>query len=219
MISPYHAIVQYDEGDEFFDEHLKKIYLFDVFKDLCNDYKDPKVLRGVVLFILWGYSIDSDMLSTNHQTWTSLSKKIFDRTGLDKEHFEDVANLENDNVRAAIDRWVEFQNNEHWTQYITYRDLRKQFLSAALVPFPKSTTKMVDGELVKEDADYSKMKSLVEAKQLCAINSDELLKRMEDAKGRFIRNHPKLKLTVGELNKVTQQKTTLSTEEIFAKAT
>lgn len=222
MVNPYSSIINYDEGDDFFDEYLNRMHLLHIFKDLLQEFPEKEVFKGVVWFILWGYSVQSDMLQTNGLTWSKLSQLIFDKTGLDKKYFEKVAELESDNVRDAIDRWLIYQNDESFSQFITYRDLRKQFLSASLLPLPKATTKVTaslegDGLTVeKMEADLSRLKSLVEAKMLCATNSEQLLKMMNDAKERFIQTQPKLKISVSELNKVTHQKSTRTTEEIFA---
>src|ERR1035437_2823463 len=151
MINNYSEIIKYDEGDEYFDDFLKKIHLMEVFKCLLEDYPDKKVFTAVVKFILFGYSVESDMLTTSGLTWDKLSDNIFKRVGLDEQYYDDVARLENDNVRLAIDKWLQLQNNENWTQYILYRDLRKQFLAAALFPLPKAKKKakvqVVENEL------------------------------------------------------------------------
>ena len=210
MISPYQSILSYDEGDDFFDNHLKKLHLFETFKCLLQEFPQKEIFKGVVHFILYGYSLNSDMLQTTGLTWDKLAKKIFEKTELPEEYYEQVAMLESDSVREAIDRWLIYQNNDQWTQYITYRDLRRQFLSASLFPLPKSK-KDEDGE-----GDFNKIKTLIEAKMIAATNSESLLKMMEDAKQRFIQTQPKLKISISELNRVTTHKSTKTTEEIFA---
>ena len=145
-----------------------------------------------------------------------IASKIFARTGLDEKYYDEVAGLENENVRLCIDKFLQYQNSESWTQYILYRDLRRQFLSAALFPLPKVSKKRNADNEDEIESDFSKMKSLIEAKFLAATNSNELLKMMDDAKNKFVQTQPKLKVSISELNKVAHQKGTLSTEEIFA---
>lgn len=213
MINPYQSIISYDEGDEFFDDYLKKIYLFEIFKGLLDEFSDKETFKGVVRFILWGYSPQSDMLQTTGLTWDKLAKKIFEKTGLDEKHYEAVAELASDNVREAIDHWLIFLNDDNFRQFIVYRDLRKQFLSAALFPLPKAKKGLTGDDL---EADLSRIKQLIEAKMLAATNSESLFKMMNDAKERFIQTQPKLKVSVSELNKVTHSTSTKTTEEIFA---
>jgi len=221
MINNYSEIIKYDEGDEYFDEFLKKIHLMEVFKCLLEDYPDKKVFTAVVKFILFGYSIESDMLTTSGLTWDKLSDNIFKRVGLDEKYYDDVARLENDNVRLAIDKWLQLQNNENWTQYILYRDLRKQFLAAALFPLPKSNKKkkvqVVENELeVDIESDFSKMKSLIEAKFLAATNSNELLNMMQESLQKFIQNDNRLKTSVKAMNNANGiDKKTASVEDFL----
>lgn len=221
MISAYQDIISYADEDDFFEGHLKKMHILDIFKGLLDEFTEPDIFRGVVWFIVWGYSIQSDMLQTSGLTWEKLSKKIFDKTGLPTSHFSRVAGLESESVRDSIDRWLMLSNDENWTQYITYRDLRRQFLSASLMPLPKTKFKTPDKTMKEEDGglemevDMAKLKSMVESKMLCATNSEQLLKMMESAKERFIQTQPRLKLSVSELNKVNHSKSTRTTEEIF----
>lgn len=218
MLNPYSSLIKYDEGDDFFDEHLKKMQLFDIFKELLSEFPDKKAFKGVVLFVLYGYSVESEMLMTTGLSWAKLSDNIFEKAGLEVKYYDQVAGLESDSVRSVIDKWLAYQNNEQFTQYITYRDLRAQFLAASLFPLPKTKQKqkVTDEGAVETEADFSKMKTLVEAKFLAATNSNELLKMMEDAKQKFIQTQPRLKTSVSALNKIIHEKATKSTEEIFA---
>lgn len=220
MINVFNDIIKYDEGDDFFDEYLMRRHVFEIFKGLIIDFPDKYVFKGVVWFILWGYSTQSEMLQTTGLTWDKLSKKIFEKTGLDDKYFEPVAELECDSVRDAIDRWLIYNNDENWRQFVCFRDLRKQFLAASLLPLPKLKTKIKGADLstpaIEIENSLGKLKNLVEAKMLCATNSEQLLKMMNDAKERFIQTQPKLKVSISELNKVTHHKSTKTTEEIFA---
>jgi hypothetical protein len=213
MINPYQSIINYNEGDDFFDEHLKKMHIYEIFKGILDEFPENKVFAGVVRFILWGYTPQSEMLQTTGLAWGKLSEKIFKATGLDNKYFEDVAELGSDAVRSAIDRWMIFLNDENFKQYITFRDLRTQFLAASLFPLPKGKKKGSDEE---QADDMNKMKVQIEAKMLAATYSNDLLKMMNDAREKFIQTQPKLKMSVSELNKVTHARSTKSTEEIFA---
>lgn len=190
MIAPYQVLVKQDEED--FEEYLRKVHLFDIFKPLLEEFGDIELFKGVVKFIALGFSIDSDQLHTQGNTWGNVVEVIYENSGLpdDREQKDGIYNsvclLQSDNVLDSIERWLRHQNSENWTQYIHYRDLRRQFLSLSLSDMKKAT-----GEID------------IEAKMKAAIYSKDLLKMMEDAREGFIQNHPKLKGSVEAFNKAS----------------
>jgi len=190
MINPYQLLVKQEEED--FEEYLRKVHLIDIFKPLLEEFGDPELFKGVVKFIALGFSMDSDMLQTQGNTWGSVVEIIYEKSGLpdDRNEKDGIYNavclLQSDNVLDCIERWLRHQNSENWTQYIHYRDLRRQMLSLSLSDMKKAT-----GEID------------IEAKYKSAIYSKELLKMMEDARDGFIQNHPKLRGSVEAFNKAT----------------
>lgn len=197
MISAYHEIIKSEEED--FEEYLRKLYLIDIFKPILEEFPDKELFKGIVKFILWGYSMESDVLMTQGNTWGQLSEFIYEKSELPDDRdksdgvYVAVSKLESHSVREAIERWLQLQNNDSWTQYIHFRDLRKQFLGLSLSDMKKST-----GEID------------IEAKMKAAIYSKELLKMMEDARDGFIQNHPKLRASVEAVNKVSKNKNSRS---------
>ncbi len=219
MINQYSEIIAYDGGDDFFDDFLEKMHLIDIFKGLLKEFPDKEEFRGVVHFILWGYSLESDMLTTGGLDWSKLSEKIFKRTGLDNKYYNDVANLESEEVRNSIHRWLQLQNDFSFTQYVTYRDLRSQFLKASLIPLPtgaKKKTTDVENNIIVDDTDsLNKLKMLVESKMMCAINSKELLSMMQDALQTFVQKNNKLKTSIGGLDKASNKRNTATVEDFL----
>lgn len=197
MIAPFQSIIKYEEDD--FEDYLKRVYLFDIFKPLLEEFGDPSLFKAVVKFIVFGYSMDSDMLMTQGNTWSKVSDTIYERVELpeDKDNpdgiYYQVCHLKSQAVREAIERFLIFQNDENWNQYIHYRDLRKEFLFLSLSNMKKAT-----GEID------------IEAKMKAIVYSKDLLKMMEDAKDGFIQNHPKLRGSVEALNKVNNNKNSRS---------
>ena len=198
MINTYKSIIAYDEGDDFFDEYLTKIGLIEIFKPLLEVFTEKEVFKKVVLFILYAYHLDSEMLYTGGDAWIKLAPKIFDKVGLEDKYLDDVCYLENATVRSTANKLLEWQNSEHFTNYCHFRDLRMQML--------RSST----GTILKNTGEQD-----FEQKMKNATHSIELLKMMEDAKQKYIQTNPKLRVSIAELNKVTHQKATKSTEEIF----
>jgi len=189
MIDPYSNLIKSDEYD--FEDYLKRIHLIKIFEPLLEEFADKPIFKGVVKFILYGFSVNSDMLLTQGYTWVNICKQVYKEAGLpdDDVLFNKVANLESDSVREAIENWIRFQNDENFCNYLHFRDLRREFLALSLSPMKKNT-----GEIDIE----AKMKSVVYAK--------DLLKMMEDAKETFIQNHPKLRGSVDSVLRVNKEK-------------
>jgi len=186
MINPLYSITTFDGID--FSDYLKKIHLYDIFIDIFDEYPEPETRVGIIKFIAWGYGLDSDLLSTNGNNWSKVSEQIFLKTGLETELFPDVGLLESKSVQSAVQKFLRYQNDENWTQYCTYRDLRSQMLSSSLAAIKKSS-----GEI-----DY-------EQKMNNAAHSQKLLEMMNEAKETFVQNHPKLKASVEAFNKATEK--------------
>lgn len=197
MISPFHSIIKSEEDD--FEDHLTKLHLISIFKPLLEDFGEDGLFKKVVKFILLGYSMESDMLMTVGNTWGKVSEEIYDLCELPDDRGEKegvhirVCKLENDSVRETIERWIQFQNNDAWAQYVHFRDVRKQFLELSISDMKKNT-----GEID------------IEAKMKAVVYSRDLLKMMEDAREGFIQNHPKLRGSVEALNKVNNNKNSRS---------
>lgn len=188
MISAYQILVKQEEED--FQEYLKRVHLFSIFQPLLEEFNDPELFKGVVRFIAWSYSMESEMLLTQGNTWSKVSEDIYVKSGLpydnEEEHgvYNSVCKLQSENVRDSIERFLQLQNEDNWIQYTHFRDLRKQFLELSISDMKKST-----GEID------------IEAKMKAAIYSKDLLKMMEDARDGFIQNHPKLRGSVEAVNK------------------
>lgn len=190
MISPFHEIITSEESD--YEDFLKRIHLFEIFKPIIFEFQDKDLFRGIVKFIVWGYSINSDMLNTSGNTWGKVSDMIYEKAELPRnkedEVYHAVRDLKSEGVRDAIERWLQFQNEENFSNYIHFRDLRREFLALSLSDMKKST-----GEID------------IEAKMKAALYSQDLLKLMEDARETFIQNNSKLKASVEAVNKANSK--------------
>lgn len=193
MISTYQVLIKQEEPD--FQEYLKKVHLFSIFQPLLEEFGDPELFKGVIKFIAWGYSMESEMLQTQGNTWSKICEEIYDKAELPDDRkdengiYEAVCNLKSENVRDAIERFLLLGNEDNWIQYTHFRDLRKQFLALSISNMKKNT-----GEID------------IEAKMKAAIYSKDLLKMMEDARDGFIQNHPKLRSGVDAVNKATNDR-------------
>src|SRR5690606_31953705 len=171
MINPFQEIIKYDDVDAF-EDYLNKINIIYIFKPIFDAYPDKDIAKGVIKFILLGYSIDSDMLHVGGRSWDRLSLAIYEKAGLPYDNEElriEVTELKTEVLLKVVDSWLRYQDNENWRQYITYRDLRDQMLKSSL-----SDIRTASGEINYEQ----KMKN--------AVHSQVLLKMMNEARETFI---------------------------------
>lgn len=215
MTNVYADIISF-ETTAGFDDYLKRIHIMDIFKDVFESF--PQHALKIVKFILYAYSTESEMLVLAGSTWSKTSEKIYNKVGLDPEILDVDMLLEHESTRSAINRWLQFQNEENWTQYITFRDLRSQYLEAALFPLPKykSVVKNDDGIMIDQNSDaYARMNNMIQAKMNAAENSKKLLDMMKEALEKFIQKHPKLKDSVTALDKAGVKRHTTSVEDFI----
>ncbi len=176
MVNPYTQIINYDKPD--LASHLEKIELLHIFKPLLNEF-EGKIFNGAVKFIVYAYSLESEVLHSTGLTWNEMAKVIYQKSGLpnDDEIFDKIANLKDATVQEVIDKWIEFQNSEPFADYINARDLRKHCIQ---------TSKTAD-----------KIKERMEAVKYAA----ELLNMMNEAKAKFIENYDAMKPSLTALKK------------------
>lgn len=182
MINPYTSILAYDKPD--LKDYLASIGI-DAFKPLLKEFSDPTLFRGAVKFILYAYSLESEVLQTFGTSWITLHKQIYEKAGLpDNENvFDAIANLKSVDVREAIDNWLNFQEHEAFIEYCKARDLRRHCLE-------QSQT----ADKIKERMDAMKY-------------AKELLTIMEESKSRFVENYEILKPSLNALKKEKQKNT------------
>ena len=203
MINAYTSLVNNEEYD--YEEYLKRVHLFDIFKDVIKEYKDREdsfeVIRGVVMFITFSYSIESDMLFMNGESWERTRERIFKKTNLPDDLFEDVALLKNISVQTSIERWLRLQNSEEFSNFTHFRDLRSIMLSSCTGGIIKST-----GE-----QDY-------EQRMKNAIHAKELLEMMKEALAKYVQNSPKLKNSIKAFEEVQLNRNTATVEDFLNKS-
>lgn len=207
MVHIYGSLINY-ESDDSFEDYLKKLHIISIFEGVFLAF--PEHAIKIVKFILYAYSIESEMLATQGGTWEKTVKKIYSKIGLNADSVDIGMILSNEKVRVSIQRFLQFQDEENFTQWCTYRDLRRQFLEAALFPLPK-----YQGVEAKDSEAYARMKSMIDAKMSAAENSRDLLKMMEDAKAAFIQNSDKLKDSVKAFHNNGKKNNTTSVEDFI----
>jgi len=175
MINTYNKIITY-EGDSFKD-YLNKIHILTIFKFLFEKYQEDDAIK-IVKYVMYAYTKESSEL-IEFETFDKTSKRIFEKVGLSDDFRGWIQNLECEALQLCIEGWLQFQNDEYFTQWITYRDLRKQFLSLSIKDMKKNT-----GE------------TDIEAKMKAATYANELMVRMQELKQSFVENSDTLKTPV-----------------------
>lgn len=184
MISVYSSIVNYTEGD--WEQYLDRIAMIDIFGPLLKEYPDPGDFSCVVKFILYAYSIESEMLVIGAD-WVKTKRKIFEKVCLRPwgSVYEDIVLLKNPSILETIKKWMDYQDNDLFEQLQILKDLRAEMQLTCLTPIKKS-----GGEI-----DYDQ-------KYKNAQYSVELKKTIKDLESELIQNSSILKDSVKEYREV-----------------
>jgi hypothetical protein len=184
MISPFHSIISYEEND--WEEYLDRILLIHVFSPVIKEYKDKDTLKGVIRFIAYAYSVDSDKIILSRD-WKKNKQEIFELVLIkpEKKSYEDLVLLKNQAVVETIHRWVTHQDNATFTHLQVLKDLRVEMQISALSKILKSSGE-VDYDQKFRNAKYA----------------DDLKKMIKDLESELIQNNQKLKDAVKEVRVV-----------------
>lgn len=184
MISAYNSLITYKEGE--WEDYLEKLCLIDIFSPLLKAYPDKGHFSSVVKYILWAYSVESDMLVIGSD-WLKTKRKIFEKACVKPEgHFyEELVLLKKPEVIDTIQKWLEFQDNDLFAQIQILKDLRVEMQISCNSPIRKSS-----GEI-----DFSQ-------KFLNAQYSMDLKKMIKDLESELIQNNPQLKDAIKDFKDV-----------------
>lgn len=200
MVNPFQALSTYS-GDDWC-EYLDSISLYEIFKDLIMKYKDnPSLLKGIIRYILWAYSIESDKITLGTD-WVDIKKRIFEAAQLPpmEDVQNDVVYLRDDVVLLTIKRWVDFQDNDTWKELMMLKDLRAEMQLSA-----NSQLKTGNGEAVNYDQKFKNAKYSI-----------DLAHMIKDCESKLLQNDPRFKEAAREMKQRTKSNISISPES-FAK--
>lgn len=181
MTIPTNDLINYDGTD--WEQYLNKLALYDIFKDLCEEYGNDKcILTGLIRYVTWTYSVDSNKIVLR-QEWLANKKRIFKAADLPPSMEQDVVYLKNKTILYTAKRWLTSQNDENFSTYTMLNDLIMEMRVAANLPVLKST-----GEI-----DYK-------TKMDCASYVIELMVKKSEIEQKFIQNNEKLKEAYKEVS-------------------
>lgn len=192
MIHAYSDLLAYDEDD--WEGYLTKICLIDVFKDLIPLFKDRLALKQAIRYIVWTYSNDSDCVILGAD-WLNNKKRIFEKSMLRQEYYEDIVLLDNRLVLKTVQRWIEFQDSAIFSQLTSLKELMLEMQLSSNSKIVKSS-----GEV-----DYDQ-----KFKNACYVK--DLGKMIDDLEQELIQNNPKFKEASKEITRMSKNKNTIGVE-------
>lgn len=193
MISPYHSIINHETDD--WQDFLEKILLIDIFMPVIKEYNDYATLKAVIRYIVYAYSPESDKVVLGME-WQKNKQNIFEAAMAkpEKTCYEDLVLLKNKAVVESIHKWMEFIDNDTFTQLQVLKDLRVEMQISSLTSILKAS-----GEV-----DYDQ-------KYRNATYASDLKKAIKDLESELIQNNTKLKDAVKEV-RLSRSKFTVGPE-------
>lgn len=193
MISPFHTLVNYQEDD--WQDYLEKCLLIDIFTPVIKEYKDVQVLKCVIRYIAYAYSVQSDKIVLGME-WHKNKKQIFEFVSAkpEKTIYEDLVLLKNEAVLKSVNNWLEHQDEDTFKQLSVLRDLRVEMQISALTNIRKSSGE-IDFDQKFKNAEYAiKLKLMIKDLESELVQNYSELKdavkevRTENSKGRNSRS-------------------------------
>lgn len=182
MINSYQSIINYEEDE--WEDYLTSICLIDIFKPLIDLVKDKSSLKMAIRFIVWTYSKDSEHIVLGDD-WSKNKNRIFDKTYLSNDYYEDFVLLKNRIVVETIQRWIDFQDNNTFSNLMSLKDLMIEMRLSS-----NSALKKTDGTTIDYDQKYKN-----------AGYVQELQKMIADLESELVQNDIKLKDGIKDLKK------------------
>lgn len=194
MINAYNDLVTYD-GDDL-EDYITSICLIDIFKKLIELFKDKNALKQVIRYIVWTYSKQSEHIVLGDD-WLENKKRIFDKTFLHRSYYEDVVLLKNRIIAETIQKWIEFQDNNTYSNLISLKELMTEMRISS-----NSALKKADGESIDYDQKFKNAGYVFEL--------EKMIKNLEQE---LVQNDMKLKEGIKELKKSSKNAFTVGVEK------
>lgn len=175
MISPYQSIVNYEEDN--WQEFLDKCLLIDIFMPVIKEYSDPQVLKCVIRYIVYAYSVQSEKVVLGME-WQKNKQEIFQFVMIkpEKDSYESLVLLKSKAVVEAIHKWLAFQDNDSFTQLQVLRDLRVEMQISSLTNILKASGE-IDYDQKYRNAEYAvKLKEKIKELEAELIQANSKMK-------------------------------------------
>lgn len=193
MINAFSDLISY-EGDSW-DDYLNKICLIDIFKDFLVLFKDKTSLTQAIRYVVYCYSKDSNLVILGDD-WMQNKKRIFDKTFLPKEYYQDLVLLENRIVIKTIQKWIDFQDNKVYANLCSLKDLMVEMRLSS-----NNNLKKTDGINIDYDQKFKN-----------AGYVQDLQKMIDNLEQELIQNDMKLKEGAREIKKASKKSNSIGVE-------
>lgn len=192
MINAQQQLISYEDSE--WDDFLTKLDLIGVFKPILDCFMENTIRRGVIRYIVWTYSRSSDKVIMDME-WNRNKLRIFEETDLPKEYKPLTVDLKSESILSAIEKWVEFQDEDVFSQILSLKDLRLEMQQTSVGVIKKSS-----GEI-----DYDqKFKNAKYVTDLRAM--------IKDLESELVQHDPRMKSAVKEV-RLTRNKFTVGPEK------
>lgn len=188
MISPYQSLITYQQDE--WEDYLSRCLLIDIFRPVIEEYPDKQVLKCVIRYITYAYTLQSDKIVIG-KDWLENKKEIFEYVQVHPmlDLYDDLVLLKNRAVVETVHLWLKFQDNESFAQLKVLKDLRTEMQVSALTRILKSSGE-VDYDQKYRNANYAgdlraKIKELEAELVQNDKNMKEAVKEVRAAKSRY----------------------------------
>lgn len=175
MTEAYSEIIKHETDD--WEEFLERISLIHVFAPVIKEYTDRDLLKGVIRYIVYAYSRNSEHVVLG-MDWQENKKKIFEAVLIKPMEgpYVDLIHLKKEAVLQTVHNWLEFQDNDTWKQLQVLKDLRVEMQLSANSPISTSS-KAIDYDQKFKNAEYAmKLKAMIKDLEQELIQNDGKLK-------------------------------------------
>lgn len=181
MTNPYIAITNYNGMD--WEGFLRSLSVENVFHPLREVF-EGELLGKVVKYIVWTYSVDSDRIIVGME-WQFNKQKIFDLVGLPGDAWHAIGLMENAIIIDVINKWLDVQNNEVFSEWCMLKELRREMQESAVSKI-ETAAGQVDYDQKMKNATYvTRLRSMINDLEANLIqNSPTLKEGVREARGR-----------------------------------
>lgn len=185
MVSTFKTISDYDGND--WGDLLNDLNVLSVFDGILSIPCSADETSGIIKYIVWTYSVESDKVQFERD-WYRCKQKVFQLSGLDVEWYQKTVELEDATILHAINKWVEYQDDDIFEQLITLKDLRAEMRRSCLSPIMKATG--IDYDQKFKNAQYSV----------------ELMDRIKELEAKLISRDSKFREAIDEIKTASKKK-------------
>lgn len=175
MISVYSSLMGHKKGD--LKEYIEELSLTDVFEKLIKKYNDSSDFSCALRYILYAYSVESEMLVIG-QNWEKTKKKIYEKVCAKpiKDMYEELVHLKSTEVLETIQRWLDYNDSDVFTSLQTLKDLRAEMQMTCLTQIKKSSGE-IDYTQKFLNAEYAlKLKQMIKELESELIQTNPVMK-------------------------------------------